>query len=405
MKDLVSRALNEARVRNIRLINVLRLATISALLACHTFVPQYTATDAGERVEIGLIIATCVAVMLWRFGLTSDRAAQKTVFAVPFFDMPMAFVLQWVSMSGLPGDRAIANWTLAAYVCQLMMSALSLGRWVLSGSWALATAFTLLLQIHAHESLLGMAGGLVLLSLAYFVCQNQQRIRIEMVERLSVEQERRERLGRYFSPEVARQITDSEEELAGGESRMLTVLFTDLRSFTAMSEQLPASQVVPLLNAYFEEMVAVVFKHGGTLDKYLGDGLMIYFGAPLPQPDHALRGVGCAVEMMARLEELNRVHGVQGIPVLRMGIGVHTGAAVVGTMGASHRQDYTAIGSTVNLAARLEQLSKQLDSDIIVSETTRNIIGDELAFRDLGAATVKGVAAPIRLFTPLASSA
>lgn len=237
-----------------------------------------------------------------------------------------------------------------------------------------------------------MTGGVVLLTLALIVCHSQQRIRIQMVEQLSVEQERRERLGRYFSPEVARQITESEAGLAAGQAKTLTVLFTDLRSFTAMSEGMATAQVVPLLNAYFEEMVAVVFKHGGTLDKYLGDGLMIYFGAPLPQPDHALRAVRCAMDMLERLDALNQAHGLQGRPSLRMGIGIHTGTAVVGTMGASHRQEYTAIGSTVNLAARLEQLTKDYEFDIIVSEETHGLVGDAVSLRDVGVASVKGVA-------------
>ncbi|MDZ4404773.1 adenylate/guanylate cyclase domain-containing protein [Prosthecobacter sp.] len=393
-------ALNEARVSNARLINVLRLATISVLLLIHTLVPQYTADVTGERVQTGVVIATGLAFLLWRIGRHSDKAARRTALAVPLLDMPTAFLIQWLSMSGVQGDRAVANWTLAAFVCLLMMSALSLGRVVLFGSWLLATVLSVSLQWHAQESPLGMTGGVVLLALAMIVCHSQQRIRIQMVERLSVEQEQRERLGRYFSPEVARQITESEAGLAAGQDRLLTVLFTDLRSFTSMAERLEASQIVPLLNAYFEEMVAVVFKHGGTLDKYLGDGLMIYFGAPLPQPDHAARAVRCAMEMLERLDALNHAHGLVGRPALRMGIGIHTGMAVVGTMGASHRQDYTAIGSTVNLASRLEQLTKDYEFDIIVSEETRKAAGDAVRLRDAGMASVKGVAEPLKIFTP-----
>jgi adenylate cyclase len=400
MKDLIFRALNDARVRNVRLINVLRLVTLSVLLVIHTVAPQHS-TDGGTRVQAGLVIALGMALLLWRIDRHSDTAARRTALAVPLLDMPMTFIVQWQGMSGIQGDRAVANWTLAAYVCLLMMSALSLGRAVLIGSWVLATVFSLGLQWHAHESPLGMTGGVVLLALAFFVCYSQQRIRIQMVESLSMEQERRERLVRYFSPEVARQITDSEAGLAAGEAKTLTVLFTDLRSFTALSERMNASQIVPLLNAYFEEMVAVVFKHGGTLDKYLGDGLMIYFGAPLPQPDHAVRAVRCALEMLERLDALNHAHGLEGRPELRMGIGIHTGTAVVGTMGASHRQDYTAIGPTVNLASRLEQLTKEHEFDIIVSEITQQIVGGEVPLREAGTANIKGVAEPLKIFTPV----
>jgi adenylate cyclase len=400
MQVITSHALDEARVQNARVINRLRLFTLSALLFIHTVVPQYMADLAGERVQSGLIIATSLAVLLWCVGWHSGLAARRTALAVLFLDMPATFILQWVNMTGTSVDRAVANWTLAAYVCLLMMSAMSLGRVVLLYSWVLAAILTLSLQWHAHETLLGMTSGVVLLTLALVVCHSQQRIRIQIVEQLSIEQERRERLGRFFSPEVARQITDSEEGLAAGQAKLLTVLFTDLRSFTTMSEQMEAQQVVPLLNAYFEEMVAVVFKHGGTLDKYLGDGLMIYFGAPLPQPDHAARAVCCALEMIERLDAMNQAHGLQGRPALRMGIGIHTGTAVVGTMGASHRQDYTAIGSTENLASRLEQMTKEYEFDIIISEETRKAAGDAVRLRDAGMVQVKGVAEPMRIFTP-----
>ncbi|HRH98949.1 MAG TPA: hypothetical protein PLB55_23620, partial [Prosthecobacter sp.] len=112
MKDLILHALNEARVRNARLINVLRLSTISVLLVIHTVVPQYNADATGEVVETGLVIATCLALLLWRIGLHSGQSARRTALAVPLLDMPVAFGIQWLSMSGIPGDRAVANWTL-----------------------------------------------------------------------------------------------------------------------------------------------------------------------------------------------------------------------------------------------------------------------------------------------------
>lgn len=127
MKDLISNALNEARVLNARLINVLRLTTISLLLLIHTVVPQYTADTAGARVQTGLAIVTALAVLLWSIGRHSGKGARRIALAVPLLDMPAAFMIQWASMSGVPGDRAVANWTLAAFVCLLMMSALSLG--------------------------------------------------------------------------------------------------------------------------------------------------------------------------------------------------------------------------------------------------------------------------------------
>lgn len=131
-----------------------------------------------------------------------------------------------------------------------------------------------------------------------------------------------------------------------------------------------------------------------------GDGLMVYFGAPLPQADHAFRAVHCALEMMERLEKLNQDQRHTGRPLLNMGIGIHTGPAIVGSMGASHRQDYTAIGSTVNLAARLEQLTKEHGRSILVSKETREAAGQAISFSPCRQRERRGIVEPVALFAP-----
>jgi len=177
------------------------------------------------------------------------------------------------------------------------------------------------------------------------------------------------------------------------------VLFSDLRDFTTLAEKMDTPEIVALLNDYFEEMVGVVFEHGGTLDKYIGDGLMVYFGAPVAQDDHAARAVRCALAMQERLTGFNAAKNTRA-PLL-MGIGIHTGPAVVGSIGASHRREYTAIGDTVNVAARIEQLCKPLNETILISEDTRSRSGDVVALRSVSQCTVKGRGAAVQVFSPM----
>jgi adenylate cyclase len=182
------------------------------------------------------------------------------------------------------------------------------------------------------------------------------------------------------------------------QNQTLTVLFSDIRNFTTYSEQHSAAQVVDLLNRYFSMQVEVIFRHGGTLDKFIGDAIMAFWGAPTADPAHASHAVSAALEMLVKLEEFKLELGAEGAS-FDVGIGIHSGPAVIGFIGSEQRQDYTAIGDTVNLASRIEGLTKGV-ARILVSAETVVLCKDGFDFIDRGFHQVKGRAQEVHLFEP-----
>ena len=282
------------------------------------------------------------------------------------------------------------------------LTALSLEQWQIVVAAAVGTAFEVSLQMIAGVRPGARLAAALLLANTAAVCSYGIRRTIHMVRSVAEEQQRRERLGRYFSPAVAQHLLAAGDGRAVGESREVTILFSDIRDFTGMSERLPGPDVVSLLNDYHERMVEAVFALGGTLDKFIGDGIMAYFGAPLEQPDHAERAVRCALAMLDELERLNQARAARGEPALRIGIGVHTGVVVVGDIGSSRRREYTCIGDAVNVAARLEQHTKAEGVSILVSEETRRRVS-ALPFADARPVLLKGKTLPLATYVPLSS--
>jgi adenylate cyclase len=215
------------------------------------------------------------------------------------------------------------------------------------------------------------------------------------------EQEKRKVRGafqQYVSPEVIRRLLSDPERVKPRKTEV-TVLFSDIRGFTTISETLDAQTLADLLNGYLTEMTRIIFRHQGTLDKYIGDAVMAIWGAPFDEPNHAERCCLSAVSMLARLSELQVQWRAQDSPVLEIGIGINTGIASVGNMGSSLRHGYTALGDAVNLAARLEGLNKEYGTQILISEfTRRELRDDQFIFREIDFIRVKGKLQPVTIY-------
>lgn len=226
--------------------------------------------------------------------------------------------------------------------------------------------------------------------------------------RLGTEEKEKKRIRDTFGSYVTSQVVDEllkhpEKASLGGSRKDISILFADVRGFTSMSEKMAPERVVEYLNDLFEPMNEIIFEHEGTIDNIIGDCLMAIWNAPADQEDHAERAVRAGLAMLTGLKRLQKEWEAQGRPLLSMGVGINTGEVVVGNVGSASRKQYTVIGDDVNLAARLESLTRQYQVDIIIGEATYNIIKEKVRARHLGEVIVKGKSKPVAIYEVLAA--
>jgi adenylate cyclase len=247
------------------------------------------------------------------------------------------------------------------------------------------------LHLEVFYPLLEVAGVYTGITLQRFLAEERERVRIKKA------------FQSYVAPEVVNQIIRHPEKLRlGGERRELSILFSDIRGFTTLSETMDPEALVEVLHEFLDPMSEIIVKHGGTLDKYIGDAIMALFGAPLELPDHSRRACRTALEMVQKLRALDRDWLERGRPSLKVGIGINSGPVAVGNMGSSRLFDYTAIGDNVNLASRLEGLNKFYGTEILASAATIKQLGNGFVFREVDLVRVKGKKQPIAIYELLA---
>jgi adenylate cyclase len=219
-----------------------------------------------------------------------------------------------------------------------------------------------------------------------------------MIEDISSEKRMKSTMSRYIDPSIANQLLEAGGDMMGGQSLPTTILFSDIRGFTTISESLGPQATVSMLNEYFELMVDCITKEGGVLDKFIGDAIMAAFGIPLGHEDDEDRAVRTSIAMIKRLNEWNKIRSSEGKIPIHIGIGLNTDTVVSGNIGSKKRMDYTIIGDGVNLAARLESACKQYSASILLSEFTFGKLKDTYRTREVDLVIVKGKTKPVTVY-------
>jgi adenylate cyclase len=303
-------------------------------------------------------------------------------------------VLSHLFIRPASGGALVAAALLGAVLTGLMSAALPFAA-AAGGAAALAALWTgFSLYAFDRGLWLAMAQPVLAVSVALFA-GTAYRYFVEDAERRKVSR----LFSRYVSRDVYKQLLeDPGRAELGGARREMSVLFSDIRGFTAVTERGDPEALVAQLNEYFSRMVRIVFEHGGTVDKFVGDMVMALFAAPVDDPEHAEHAVAAAVDMVRELGELNRKWMAEGRPALDLGIGINSGEMIAGNIGSSAIMSYTVIGDNVNLGARLESLNKEYRTRVIISDATRARLKGSYDLRPLGDVVVKGKTRPVAIY-------
>jgi len=384
--ESLARELETERLGNIRRLALIRFWTVASFFGLHLILGWGFSMPSFRGKEILFSGYLAVSVLLWYASLQNKSVRNASTFAIPLLDLPFTFLIleQWAEGKGMQGQIATGLLGLS-----FMLFFINLSGFYFSALQSVVTAIVavaLTVVLHAETSVPPDSRVVaVVLLLAAVIATHIKSSRLHVLVKRSFDEHMRlEKLTRYFSPSVAQVLQSNQEDIPqSGRELDVTVLFADIRDFTKISASLSGQDVVRLLNEVHEHLVKCIFETEGTLDKYIGDGVMAYFGAPVGHVRHADQAVECALKMRHAVCELNAIRVARGEQPLRIGIGLHSGVAVVGDVGAQFRREFTVIGDTVNTASRIESLTKKHGVDILLSEDvrTRLAVTRELVFQ------------------------